>query len=77
MRKEAKFEKINIAKIYIARFYPALINPHKVLADNVISKTDVLFLRHIKARWLNFTQALELVLKRWMEQNSEQNTQEH
>ena len=37
----------------------------------------VLFLRHIKARWLNFTQALELVLKRWMEQNSEQNTQEH
>ena len=30
MRKGAKFAKISIAKIYIASFYPALINPHKV-----------------------------------------------
>ena len=31
MRKRAKFTKISIAKIYIARFYPALINPYKVV----------------------------------------------
>ena len=31
MRKGAKFAKISIAKIYIARFYLALINPHKVI----------------------------------------------
>ena len=31
MRKGAKFAKISIAKIYIARFYPALINLHKVI----------------------------------------------
>ena len=30
MRKGAKFAKISIAQIYITRFYPALINPHKV-----------------------------------------------
>ena len=30
MRKGAKFAKISTAKIYIARFYPALIDPHKV-----------------------------------------------
>ena len=35
MRKGAKFAKISIAKIYITRFYPALINPHKVYSLNL------------------------------------------
>ena len=37
------------------------------LAGTVISKADVLFLHHINVRQLTLSQALELVLKRWVD----------
>ena len=51
MRIGAKFAKISITKIYIARFYPALINPHK---KGHVYCAQVVYARNLGCHVLNF-----------------------